>query len=140
MILARPNYLRLIAPTQESTMLVAFEDGRTIDSIPYRKDFELYCSRLTATDIAGIKQALHGMIDGTSIQTAGWMPGDDWTDTPFDPIYAKAAKYDYATAAKCFGLFVWVVFMERPERWYTGRFEMNGEPLSSRTYFRSRDD
>jgi hypothetical protein len=33
-------------------------------------------------------------------------------------------------------LMVWVVFMKRPEKWFSGRFEKDGEPIGSRTYFR----
>jgi hypothetical protein len=30
---------------------------------------------------------------------------------------------------------VWEVFMERPETWTSGRFEKDGEPIGSHTYF-----
>jgi hypothetical protein len=30
------------------------------------------------------------------------------------------------------------VFMERPERWTSGRFEKDGEPIGSRTYFQPK--
>ena len=76
------------------------------------------------------------MIDADEIHTAGWMPGSDWTDTPFQPIYEKAAQQSFDAAARCFGLMVWEVMMERPERWTSGRFEKDGEPIGSRTYFR----
>jgi hypothetical protein len=33
---------------------------------------------------------------------------------------------------------VWEVFMERPERWFSGRFEKDGEPIKSRTYFQPK--
>jgi hypothetical protein len=34
---------------------------------------------------------------------------------------------------------VWEVFMERPEKWTSGRFEKDGEEIGSRTYFRVTD-
>jgi hypothetical protein len=64
------------------------------------------------------------------------MPGSNWGGTVFQPIYEKAARRDFNASARCFGLMVWEVFMERPERWSSGRFEKNGEPIGSRTYFR----
>ena len=91
--------------------------------------------RMTQGEIAGIRQALNAMVQGTDIKTAGWMPGSDWTGTPFDPIYKKAARCDQTLAARCFGLIVWEVFMHRPEKWTSGRFEKDGEPIGSRTYF-----
>ena len=78
------------------------------------------------------------MIDGDEIHTSSWMPGSDWSDTPFHPIWEKAAKKNEDLAAKIFGVLVWDVFRERPERWITGRFEKDGEPISGRTYFKDR--
>jgi hypothetical protein len=66
------------------------------------------------------------------------MPGSNWEGTPFQAIFEKAARRDRAAAARCFGLMVWEVFMERPERWTSGRFEKDGEEIGSRTYFQPR--
>jgi hypothetical protein len=109
--------------------------GRQIKSVPYSAEFSRYMAALSEDEIAAIKTALNGMIDGTTIQTAGWMPGANWQGTVFEPIYFKAANQSYSASARCFGLMVWEVFMERPERWFSGRFEKDGEPIRSRTYF-----
>jgi hypothetical protein len=114
-------------------MLVDMMSGRQITRVPYEAEFRSFMSRMTSEEIAEIKFALNEKIE---IQTAGWMPGSDWTGTVYQPVYEKAARYDYGAAARCFGLTVWEVFMERPERWPSGRFELNGEPIGSRTYFR----
>ena len=94
-------------------MLIDMMTGKQITQVPYASEYRTYMSRLAAIEIAAIKQELDTMIQGTDIQTAGWMPGADWTGTPFQPIYEKAARYDEAEAARCFGLMVWEVFMER---------------------------
>jgi hypothetical protein len=116
-------------------MLFHLASGKKITKMPYAREYERFMSRMTATEIDTIKAALNEMIDGTEIQTAGWMPGNDWRGTPFQPIYEKAARHNYTAAAQCFGLMVWEVFMERPERWTSGRFEKDGEEIGSRTYF-----
>jgi len=116
-------------------MLVDMMSGTPIARVPYEQEYRRFMSRLTAEEISAAKARLDGLIDGTEIQTAGWMPGKDWTGTPFQPIYEKAARYSEGTAARCFGLMVWEVFMERPEKWTSGRFEKDGEPIGSRTYF-----
>lgn len=113
--------------------------GKPVTRVPYDDDYRRCMSRMTGAEIAAIKAALNAMVEGTEIQTAGWMPGKDWSGTPFDPIYAKAARCNEDVAARCFGLVVWEVFMERPERWTSGRFEKDGEPIGSRTYFRVPD-
>jgi hypothetical protein len=117
-------------------MLVDLMTNRPIHRIPYEKEYRHLMSRMLLAEIAAIKERLSEMIDGTEIQTAGWMPGKDWTGTPFQPIYEKAARCNEEVAARCFGLMVWEVFMERPEKWSSGRFEKDGEPIRSRTYFR----
>ena len=116
-------------------MLVDMMSGAAITRIPYEQEYRNFMSQMTAGEITAAKARLDEMIEGTEIQTAGWMPGKDWTDTPFQPIYEKAARHSEEAAARCFGLMVWEVFMERPEKWTSGRFEKDGEPIGSRTYF-----
>lgn len=116
-------------------MLFDMMTGKPITKVPYEIEYRRYMAAMSPTEIAAIKRQLNSMIDGTEIQTAGWMPGSDWTGTVFEPIYFKAASQSYSASAKCFGLMVWEVFMERPERWTSGRFEKDGEPIGSRTYF-----
>jgi len=119
-------------------MLVDLMSGKRVDRVPYEGEFKLFMSRLSLDEIAQVKARLNEMIDGSEIQTAGWMPGGDWSDTPFEPLYMKAARLNEDAAARCFGLMVWEVFMERPEKWTSGRFEKDGEPIGSRTYFQVR--
>lgn len=56
----------------------------------------------------------------------------------YQPIYELAAQRNPDLAAQLFGLLVFTVFMERPETWWTGRFELDGREIGSRTYFLSR--
>ena len=119
-------------------MLFDLMTEKQIIKVPYEGDYRAFLSRMTAVEIANIEAAINSMIQGSEIKTAGWMPGKDWSGTAFDPIYRKAAHCNETVAARCFGLMVWAVFMERPERWTSGRFEKDGEPIGSRTYFRMR--
>lgn len=116
-------------------MLVDMMSGKPIGKMPFADQYRRYMAAMTPEEIRAIKDRLNEMIDGTEIQTAGWMPGSDWTGTVFEPIYFKAANQSYTESAKCFGLMVWEVFMERPEVWTSGRFEKDGEPIGCRTYF-----
>ena len=56
----------------------------------------------------------------------------------FYPIYL-ACKKDKTAAAKFFGIIVFIVFMDRPERWSLGRYTINERDIASMTYFRLRD-
>lgn len=118
-------------------MLIDLETGRTIDWIPFQKDFELIRERL-AEDFDVVVAEINRRIanSGDEIVTAGWLPGSDWTDTPFWPIYERAARRNQDLAGKFFGLLVWHVVMEHPGTWASGRYEKNGRDIGSRTYFR----
>jgi hypothetical protein len=120
-------------------MLFDLMTKRPITSVPYAAEYRTFMSRLTPEETQDIKAEINAMIDGDEIHTAGWMPGDDWRGTPFQAIYEKAARSSFNASAKCFGLIVWEVFMERPENWTSGRFEKDGEEIGSRTYFRIRE-
>ena len=122
----------------EDPMLVDLMTGKQISKVPYEEEYRRCMARLTATEISAIKSELNSRIDADEIHTAGWMPGSDWRGTPFQLIYEKAANQNPDLAARLFGLVVWEVFMERPERWRSGRFELDGKDIGSRTYFRER--
>lgn len=128
-----------VVRTQEFLMLVDLMTGKRLTKVPYGDEFCNFMARMTAEEIRAIKETLNEMIDGDEIHTAGWMPGSDWNGTPFQAIYDKAARQSHSAAAQCFGLMVWEVFMERPEKWTSGRFEKDGEEIGSRTYFRLRE-
>ncbi len=120
----------------EVKMLISIDSGEVIDQIPHKKDYDTWISRLTSDELDSIFLELNQMIDQDEIHVAGWLPGSDWTGTVFQPIYEKSARQNFEQAAKCFGLLVWKVFMDRPESWSFGRFEKDGVPIESMTYFR----
>ena len=111
-------------------------DGRLITQVPYREEFDLWSSRLSQDQLDSIREELQSMIEGREVCTAGWMPGNDWRGTVFQPIYEDACRGSRDQAAQCFGLLVWEAFMRHPDNWSSGRFEKDGVPIGSRTYFR----
>ena len=119
-------------------MLINIDTGRTIEYIPGKVDFDRLRSRLTDVEFEAMITRINELIDesGAEIATAGWLPGSDWTGTPFQPIYEKAAREDYTRSAMFFGQLVWYTIMHRPERWASGRYEVDGRDIGSRTYFR----
>lgn len=117
-------------------MLIAIETGNVITKVPFEGDYRRVMRKLSAAEIRAMKDELNRKIDAGDIHTAGWLPGPDWTGTPFMPLYETGAGGNYDLSAKMFGLLVWEVFMERPDRWGSGRFEKDGKDIGSRTYFR----
>lgn len=110
-----------------SGVLASGERGRT---------YQLLCSRLTAVELADIRNALDSRIEGSRIETASWIPGADWRGTPYQAIYEKGARMNPDLAALMFGLIVWEAFERHEEDWYTERFSMGHEEDRFRVYFK----
>ena len=119
-------------------MLFDIDTGNLISSQPRFREYTVWRNRLAQSEIDAIENKLNSMIDGDEVHTAGWMPGNNWTGTVFEPIYTKACGMNAVESGLCFGLFVWYVFQNRLDEWYTGKFEKDGVPIRSRTYFRRR--
>ncbi len=121
-----------------AAMLIEVDSGKPIDRILYRQEFEVLRARLSETEFDRMVARVNELIDasGAEIATAGWLPGSDWTGTAFEPIYTVAARGDFDRAALFFGQLVWYVVMKRPEPWASGRYQLDGKDIRSRTYFR----
>jgi hypothetical protein len=119
-------------------VLIDVMSGKVIHTIPYRPHFEALRARLSDAEFEAMVARIDELIDegGAEIATAGWLPGSDWTGTAFAPIYTKAARGDFDRSAMFFGQLVWYTIMQRPEPWASGRYEVEGRDIGSRTYFR----
>ena len=119
-------------------MLIDVHTGRSVDLVPYRAQFDTLKSRLSSAEFDAMLEHINELIDasGAEIATASWLPGGDWTGTPFEPIYRKAAPGDSDRSAMFFGQLVWYAIMRRPDRWASGRYELDDKQIRSRTYFR----
>jgi hypothetical protein len=117
-------------------MLYSIDSGSYITSIPHKKDFERWRSRLTDSEYRTITEELNRRIDGSEIQTSSWIPGKDWSITVFAPIYDGACLQDEQVSAKFFGLILWHVMMEHPDTWAFGRYAKEAIPIEGLTYFK----
>ncbi|MBI4502823.1 MAG: hypothetical protein HY700_16885 [Gemmatimonadetes bacterium] len=117
-------------------MLISMDTGKKVKRIPHRVDYERWISRLTTQELDDIRAELTRRITGGEVHTSSWIPGSDWRGTVFQPIYERACNKDERAAALCFGLILWVLMMDRPDRWSYGRYEKNGIPIEGLTYFR----
>jgi hypothetical protein len=120
-------------------MLIDIFTNKEIQHVPYAGRFETLRKRLSQAEFDAIVERINELIDqsGGKVATAGWLPGKDWTGTPFEPIFTIAARRDYNLSAQFFGQMVWYTIMHREERWASGRFEKDGVAIGSRTYFGS---
>lgn len=119
-------------------MLYSIESGQ-ITRIPHEAEFRIWRSRLTDQQYEAIVEELNSRIQGKEVETSSWIPGADWTGTVFEPIYYQACAQDFDASRKFFGIIVWKVFMDHPERWSFGRYDVDGIPIKGMTYFRIGD-
>lgn len=117
-------------------MRYSLDSDKYIDYIPHGKDFCRWVGQLSQPEYEAIVAELNTRIDGDEIHTSSWIPGNDWSDTVYDPIYRKACEFDEVESGKCFGLFVWIVLQQRQDVWAFGRYEKDGIPMRGLTYFK----
>lgn len=116
-------------------MLYSIDSGKYVTQVPHKKDFDNWMKNLSVEDYKRIKDALNEKIDQNDINTAGWLPGHDWTGTVFEPIYDACGK-NVTLSGMFFGLIVFDLLMNREDRvWGFGRFEKDGKQIASMTYF-----
>lgn len=116
-------------------MLYDVNSGKEITKIPHRKDYDRWRKNITDQDFQNIFDELNNRIDQEEIHTSSWIPGKDWTNTPFQPIY-EACNHDIQNSAKFFGLILWLVMLERPEYWSFGHYKKGGVQIEGLTYFK----
>lgn len=116
-------------------MIISIDTGKVKTTLPYHNDFKNWRKNLSDDDYCIITDTLNEMIDGNEVHTAGWMPGSNWIGTVFEPLY-HACRRNKTVAALFYGLIVYKVFMERPDTWACGRFQLSGKEIKSLTYFK----
>lgn len=111
---------------------------RKITSRPFADNRRLLEERLTAREYQAVRDHIDALIDGADkeIVTAGWLPGSDWSNTPLEVLYTKAARRDEDLAGRLFGLIVYLRVMDHKHDWASGRYQVDGRDIGSRTYFR----
>lgn len=117
-------------------MLLKLPDEKVVGRIPHRAAFAAWYSKMSHHELAAIRSRLDSMIEGDEIHTSSWMPGTDWSGSPFLPIFETACGSDREAAALCFSLFVWEAIMRSPDRWSFGRYSVGDVQIKGMTYFR----
>jgi hypothetical protein len=98
-------------------MLLSPDTFEIIKEIPHKKEYEIWRSRLTAGEYDDLIKVLSDHISGDRILTSSWIPGRDWTGTPYQIIYEKACQCNQEHAAWFFGLILWDTIMRHSDIW-----------------------
>lgn len=119
-------------------MLFDVPSMKKLTHVPFEAEYSQLRKELDRIDpsaFAKIHKELSARFNDREIDTAGWIPGAIWQGTPWFPIYLAAGE-NQELAAKFFGQIVWQVVMDHTACWGSGKYELDGIPIRSRTYFR----
>lgn len=76
-------------------------------------------------------------MEGDEVAVAGWIPGTDWSGTPFQSIYKDAFERDFEASRLLFGILAWVTLMKHEGFWgFMRDVAVHDAPADSMTYFR----
>ena len=73
-------------------MLYSIEREKYVKELPHRNDFKVWRSRLSDADYERVVEAISAAIGDDEVSTAGWIPGRDWTGTPYEPLYYACGR------------------------------------------------
>ena len=94
-------------------------DGKRIETIPRRRqaDFQKWRTALGAPNYQIASDAIRNLLDGKEFVVSSFLPGSDWTNTEFAPLYV-ACNGNQTQAGWFFGLIVWDVMIHHPDDWF----------------------
>ena len=116
-------------------MLYSFDSGRYVEKLPHKAQFDAWRKKLSDSAFEAVRNELMTHFNENEVNTAGWIPGHDWTGTVYDPLY-RACGNNVEAAGLFFGLIVFKLLMDDPDKvWGFGRYEINNIPIKSLTYF-----
>jgi hypothetical protein len=108
-------------------------------NMPHRETYERWLRNLDRKDFERIIETLHEKMDdtpdGEHVITSSYIPGSDWSNTPYHPIY-EACGENWEAARLFFGQLVWQAVQMHSERWYFMRQERDDDRPIGLTYFR----
>lgn len=119
-----------------------------IKKVPFKNDYLIWKNRLTKEEYNGLFNVLTVEVDKVSEQpaqkqflTSSFLPGSDWTNTPYQIIYEKACVYNEQHAAFFFGLILMDVIIQHKNKWCSVKLKSFVEKgIKGSTYFRMHDE
>ena len=83
-------------------MLISVDTGSKVTKLPHARDYARWRKNISDADYDKVVDAINQQVDANDVNTAGWMPGSDWTGTVYEPLYYACGKNEIQS-----GLFFW---------------------------------
>lgn len=103
-------------------MLSSIENN-IVNTVWYKKFFDASKSWLSDDEYQAMIDELNRVVqekldNKDKVVVSSFIPGSDWSNTVWDPIYTKACGFDFDHSAQFFGLLMCQVLIDRDETWY----------------------
>jgi hypothetical protein len=110
---------------------------KPMTGIPHRDEYDMWMRNLSPVDHAAVVAAVNAHIDPLDWFVSSFVPGKDWTNTVYEPLY-HACHQNMVYAGLFFGLIVWQAVIGRDDEWFFKPAERDFEDILGTTYFRKR--
>ena len=117
-------------------MIYSIGAHKYINYVPHSNEYKYWRSKLSQGEYQLIFDELNNQINSDNIATSSWIPGSNWTNSVYHPIWDKACEHDEEVAAKFFGLLLWEVVLLHEDVWGFGRYKKDDIPIEGLTYFK----
>lgn len=112
-------------------------DGTEITSIPRKRkeDYDRWRAELSDPDYDKVVHALKAHMSGKEVEVSSFIPGSHWAGTDYQPLY-EACGQSKQQSGWFFGLILWKVMIEHPDKWCFMNTETATDDVLGKTYFR----
>ncbi len=118
-------------------MLFNIDSNSYATRLPHKTDFDCWMKKLPTADYKRIVEEFDNLLLDGEFWVASWIPGKDWQDTVWEPIYLACDK-NVQHAGFFFGLLLFDHLMHSNDYILgcTKHHEVQGRQVKSYTYFK----
>jgi hypothetical protein len=109
--------------------------GKQITHVPHKHDYDTWRSRISDADYDGAVAAIREYMAEKEVFNSGFIPGNDWTGTPYQPLYLACGQ-SFQQSGFFFGLIVWITVMDDPDEWLFKPSDKDGQDPLGMSYWR----
>ena len=110
-------------------------NGNQMTYIPHKRDYDAWRARISDGDYDRAVEAIREYMADKDVFTSSYIPGPDWTDTPYQPLY-HACGQSVQQSGFFFGLIVWIIVMNDDETWLFKPSDKEADDPLGMTYWR----
>jgi len=119
-------------------------DGKQITNIPRRRQeqFNIWQRALDDSDHEAVVEAINeyvNAVDSDKPFVSSYIPGPDWTDTVYQPLYIACGESE-EQSGWFFGLLVWQVMIDHEEDWVFKPADSDDDVMGTTYWRRNRQN